>query len=275
MLQSPDKAAESALMKVGEVSDAGKQLGEAEGALNENEALQLAEKMKDPEALKEEARKQAAEQAINHFAGKEEALKKTMASLSKYKAKVPSLSSLSELPKRWNWPKNGMKGKHWRERTLVGLYVRVVNTKDTLSVGFYPQVAYRLTGRLNVGLGGYYRLREEKKDWTLDRSQPQWGAMGFTTFRVVKSFHWRLEMDAIKTMYPLAATEAPMLEQWRWQPYMGVQNIFKISKSFSASSQILYDFNHRLIHSIPQRLVLRFGVEYKIPRKKVKPVETN
>lgn len=270
VLQSPDKAAEAALGKVDDIGAANKTLAEAESAMKENEALELAKKMEDPEALKEEAKKQAAERAIDHFAGKEEVVKKSMASVAKYKAKIPSLESLSKLPKHWKWPKNGLKGRPFRERFRPGLNLEVKNFKDTLLVGFYPQVAYRITGRLSAGVGGFYLLKEDKRNWKAIRYEPQWGVTSFATFKMAKSFHWRVEGNAISTAYKNVNPEIPTRQEWKYSALMGVQNVFKISNSLSANAQMLYNFKYKFIHSIPERLVVRFGVEYTLPKKKVK-----
>jgi hypothetical protein len=268
MLQFPDKAAETALSKMDEIGSAGKELKEMEGAMKENEALQLAESVKDPEALKEEAKKRAAEKAIDHFAGKDELLKKSMASISKYKAKIPSLESLSKLPKHWKRPKNGLKGRSFRERFRPGLNLEVKNYKDTLLIGFLPQVAYRITGRLSAGAGGFYLLKENKKNWKTIRYEPQWGVTSFATFKLAKSFHWRVEANAIHTTYKNMNPEIPARHEWKYSALMGVQNVFKINNFFSANTQMLYNFQHKFIHSIPERLILRFGVEYTLPKKR-------
>lgn len=275
IIKSPDKAAEAALGKVDEIADANKKLGELEELKNKNEALELAQKMKDEEAMKAEAKKQLMEKSIDHFEGKQELLKKSMGSLAKYKAKIPSLESLDKLPKHWNWPKNGLKGRPFRERFRPGLNVGITHFNDTLNIGFYPQAAYRITGRWQAGVGGYYQLVENKKTWKRIETNQQTGLTVFTVFKMVKSFHLRLEGDAVRTAYRSAANELPNAVHWRWTTLTGVQNVFKISNSISANSQLLYDFRHKFIHSVPERLVLRFGIEYTIPKKKVKKAEKN
>ena len=72
--KDPAKAAEQAVTNVDAVQDATKQLGDAQKQFTENEALELAEKMKDPEAMKEEVIEQVQQQAMDHFAGKQEVL---------------------------------------------------------------------------------------------------------------------------------------------------------------------------------------------------------
>lgn len=76
------------------------------------ELKDMAGKMQDPNALKD----QAVQQAVNHFAGKEEQLQKAMETMAKYKQKYGSLESLSDIPKR---RPNEMRDKPLRERLLL------------------------------------------------------------------------------------------------------------------------------------------------------------
>ncbi|MFM7857443.1 MAG: hypothetical protein ACKO96_37360, partial [Flammeovirgaceae bacterium] len=106
-LKDPGKAAEEASKQLKEVSTLGKEMGDADKLLKENEAMKTAEMMKDPNAMKEEL----AEKAIDHFAGKEQELKQAMDQMAKYKKKLPSLESLDQLTKHLWIPRNSLKGK--------------------------------------------------------------------------------------------------------------------------------------------------------------------
>lgn len=264
-LKDPGKAAESAVGQIGDVKSVTDKVGVAEKLIEENEAMETAEKLKDPHALKEEVR----QKAIDHFAGKEEVLKLTMDQMAKIKQKMPSLESLDKLPKNYKWPKNGLKGKPFRERVRFGLNFGSESKKDTVIVDLYPNISYNLTGRIEVGLGGIYRLRENTKNWQLDQANPVWGVTMFGTFKTFKSVRLRVESDAAS--YPqIKGFGEAIARQWRWTWLTGVQTTFKISQNFTCNVQMLYDFDKSLIKGFPEQLVLRFGVQYKLKIKKAK-----
>lgn len=262
VLKDPSKAAEDAAKQLKEVNSLTKEMDNVEKLKSENEALKTAEMMKDPEKLKEEATKIA----IDHFAGKEQTLKETMRQLVDIKQKVPSLESLDKLPKNYKWPKNGLKGKPFRERVLFGMNFGIQNKKDTLIVDLFPNISYNLTGRVELGVGGIYRLRENTKNWQLDQENPVWGFNMFGTFKIFNSVRLRIESDAAS--YPKTkGFGEPIIRQWRWAWLAGVQTSFKLSKAFTGNIQMLYNFDRSVTAGFPEHLVLRFGVQYKLKEK--------
>ncbi|MCA6396297.1 MAG: hypothetical protein IM606_14020, partial [Cytophagales bacterium] len=217
-LKDPGKAAEEATKQLKDVNALGKEMSNAEKLMKDNEALKTAEMMKDPEKMKEEA----AKQAVDHFAGKEQALKQAMDQMGKIKMKVPSLESLDKLPKNYKWPKNGLKGKPFRERIRFGTNFGVQGKRDSIIVDLFPNVSYHLTGRVELGGGMIYRLRESTKTWQFDQANPVWGFNMFGTFKMFKSVRFRVETDAAN--YPkFGGIGEPIERRWRWTWLAGVQ----------------------------------------------------
>lgn len=261
-LKDPSKAAEGAVKQLGEVNEVGKEIAQGDKLLKENEAMKAAEAMKDPAKLKEEV----AKKAIDHFAGKEEVLKQAMDQMAKIKKKVPSLEGLDKLPKNYKWA-NGLKGKPFRERIRYGLNLGVQGRKDSIQVDLYPNASYHLTGRIELGGGMIYRLRESTKTWQFDQANPVWGFNMFGTFKTFKAVRLRLEADAAS--YPkYGGAGEPIERNWRWTMLMGMQTEFKISPHFTGNVQMLYNFDKSLTAGFPEQLVLRFGVQYKLLPKK-------
>jgi hypothetical protein len=252
-LKDPGKAAEEAANQLKDVNAISKEMDNADKLMKENEAMKTAEAMKDPEKLKEEVTKKA----IDHFAGKEEVLKQAMDQMAKIKKKVPSLESLDKLPKNYKWPKNGLKGKPFRERVRFGINFGAQGRKDSIIVDLFLNVSYNLTGRIELGGGMIYRLRESTKTWQFDQANPVWGFNMFGTFKTFKAVRFRLEADAAS--YPKfgGADE-------RWTMLMGMQTEFKVSQHFTGNVQMLYNFDKSLTAGFPEQLVLRFGVQYKL-----------
>jgi hypothetical protein len=261
-LKDPGQAAEEAAKQLKEVNALGKEMSNADKLMKDNEAVKTAEMMKDPEKMKEEA----AKQAVDHFAGKEQALKQAMDQMAKIKMKVPSLESLDKLPKNYKWPKNGLKGKPFRERIRFGMNFGVQGRRDSIIVDLFPNVSYNLTGRVELGAGMIYRLRESTKTWQFDQANPVWGFNMFGTFKLFKSVRLRVETDA--GSYPkFGGVGEPIERKWRWTWLAGVQTEFKISQHFTGNVQMLHNFDKSLTAGFPEQLVLRFGVQYKYNKK--------
>ena len=239
----------------------------AEKLMKGNEAVQAADKMKDPKALQAEVKEKGIEQAVNHFAGQEETLKKSMGEISKYKAKYKSLGSLSEVKKKWQ-PVNSLKGVPFRERFHPGLYAGFQSAKDTIHVDFYPNAAYQISGRLEVGIGGIYRVTWMNKTSSVDQHNPVWGLASFSTVRLFKSTRFRAELNTTSNPLPINKVEDHVGRAWRWQFFAGIQNNFKISKSIDANVQLLYNFDKKLKDAFPEKLSVRIGIQYKLAKKK-------
>jgi hypothetical protein len=267
-LRDPSKAAEGVINQIGEVNTMSKEIAQGNKLLKDNEAMKTAEAMKDPKKLKEEV----AQKAIDHFAGKEQVLKQAMDQMAKIKRKVPSLAGLDKLPKNYWWPKNGLKGKPFRERVRYGLNFGVQGRKDSILVDLYPNASYYLTGRIELGGGMIYRLRESTKTWQFDQANPIWGFNMFGTFKTFKSVRFRLETDAAS--YPkYGSTDEPVERKWRWTCLIGFQTEFELGQHFKGNVQMLYNFEKSLTAGFPEQLVLRFGIQYKLLPKK--PLTSN
>ncbi len=265
MLKDPSKSAESAVSQIGDVQKLNKEIASADKLKNNNEAMQIAGQMKDSESMQSEIKKQA----VNHFAGKEDVLKKSMDEMAKYKKKYHSLNSLADAKKmKWWQPINGLKGKPLIERFHPGVNLGYNSRADTLNLDFFPSVSYQVSGRFDFGAGALYRVHINTKSVTMDQSAPVWGLMAFTTFKMFKSTFFRLETDAVNSPVPKQSADAPVERDWRWQLIMGIQNNFKISRSVTGNMQMLYNFDKNLKDGFPERLMLRVGVSFNL-RKKV------
>src|SRR5690606_42033118 len=65
-----DAVVEQSLQKIDGAGEVQEQLQLAEG-VKDNEFMDAAEKVKDPEAIKEEVKQKVVKKAVNHFAGRE------------------------------------------------------------------------------------------------------------------------------------------------------------------------------------------------------------
>jgi hypothetical protein len=253
---NPSAAAEKSLSNVSEVSEATKMLNEAE---KQTAALKAAEQLKDPSTAAEELK----QQAVDHFAGKEAEVKSAMNVMAKYKKKYASLGSLSEIKKHDWLPINGLKGKPFKERFRLGMNLGFKGAGDTLLFDFYPNAAYRITGRIEAGLGANYRVRVIQHPFGFDQRDPVWGMSTFVILKTFKSVNIRVEMDGSSFPVSGSAERAPYRD-WRWSFYTGVQTNFKISKRWTGNVQMLYNFDSSLKDGFPEKLSARLGVQYSL-----------
>jgi hypothetical protein len=263
VLKDPGLAAEQAATSLDAVKEATGELNKSQQALAGNEAVELAESMKDPEALQDRAVEELKQQAMDHFVGKQEVLQQAMNVMGKYKKKFPSLASLEALPKNPRLPRNGLKGKPFRERIRVGMHVAIRPAADTLSVDFFPSVSYHITGRVEAGGGMMYRVRAVKDRWRLDQKTPVWGFSGFTTFKINNAFRWRVEADATSNPGPPSLGDTGIERRWRWAWLTGIQTTFNISGRIMGQVHMLYNFERKLRDGFPDFLTMRVGVQYR------------
>lgn len=256
--KDPAATVEKAAANVSAVKEASNEIKDVEQLKTNKELLKSAEQLKYPKASLADGK----QQAINHFAGKEAALQGAMSQMAKYKKKYHSLGSLSEI-KKDNWlPKNGLKGKPFKERFRPGLNLGF-RGGDTLLFDFYPNAAYRITGRIEAGLGAIYRLRIIQKPFGFDQREPVWGMNSFVVVKTFKAVFLRFEVDG--NSFPVSASfERPSYRDWRWSLYSGIQTNFKISKRLIGNAQMMYGFDKSLKDGFPERLQARVGMQYKL-----------
>jgi hypothetical protein len=245
--------------QVTEMSDAGAALKEAENLKQQNEMLDASRQMENPEATNEALE----QQAVNHLAGQEATVNSAMAQMAKYKKKYSSIGSLSEIPKNDWLPRNGLKGKPFNERFRPGINMGFKGFGDTLLLDFFPNAAYRISGRFEAGLGGIYRVRVVESPIGVDQSNPVFGFASFVVFKTFKAIHLRFEADGTSNVV-MGSAEKPEYRDWRWSFCTGIQTNFKISKRITGNVQMLYGFDVKLKDGFPERLLTRMGVQYSL-----------
>ncbi len=259
MLKDPSASAEKAVGQMAEVNGLSKEISQSDQLIKQNEAMQVADKMKDPEAAVQEVPKMA----VNHFQGQEAVLQKAMDQMARYKKKYSSLQDLSQVKKNDWLPHNGLKGMAFRERFRIGIHTGFRTVKDTLILDFFPNASYRISGRFEAGLGANYRVRTMTRDFGFDQHDPVWGLNTFLIFKTFKSTFLRVEMDG-NSYTKQSTTDGAAYRDWRWVFWSGIQTNYKISKQWTGNVQMLYGFDKNLKDGFPERLTLRFGVQYKL-----------
>jgi archaellum component FlaC len=226
---------------------------------------ELAGQGKDPEAMKEMAKKEVLSQARDHFAGKQEALEAAMQKMTKLKSKYPEITSMKDLPKR---APNPMKKKTLVERVVPGVTLQIIKERNFM-IDINPVVSYRFTGRINAGFGWNERLSFSK--WNkLEPFDRIYGGRVFGTYSFKKGFSVKADIERMNAFIPaLAINPDAGSRQWLWSAFVGIKKDYKFFKSVKGNVQILYNiYDDQDSSPYPDRLNVRMGFEF--PMKKVK-----
>ncbi|HRK55689.1 MAG TPA: hypothetical protein PK185_17370 [Cyclobacteriaceae bacterium] len=246
--KAEEKATELASEKIGDIG------GAPEIPASEEQAKEM---------LVTEAKKQA----IDHFAGKQDKLQAAMDQMSKYKQRYSNVQSIKDLPKKLP---NEMHGKPLRERLVPGLSIQIQKRNDWW-FDFNPYLGYRFTGRITVGLGWNHRIAFNFDKGEFNPDMYIYGPRSYGEFRIKKGFSGRLEVEVMNTPVRVPPSQDFATQEWIWSAMAGLKKEYRISKSLRGNAQVLYNlFNPHYKSPYTDRLNMRIGVEYKIPKKKPK-----
>jgi hypothetical protein len=222
--------------------------------------------VKNPDKAKEQAVEVVQEAAIDHFAGKEEQLKKAMDQMAKYKQKYSNVSSLKDLPKR---PPNPMKGKPFVERLIPGFYFQYQQKRYNL-FDFNPYVGYHISGRFTAGAGWNYRFAYDKDLDNWNQRARIFGPRVFVDFKLGKGFIAHLEGETMNSFVPSALLGNPDAggREWVWGMMTGMKKQYKIYKNLRGTVLLQYNiFNPKYKAPYVDRLNSRIGFEYVLKKK--------
>ncbi len=173
--------------------------------------------------------------------------------LAEYKNKYRSLDDVTKAPKR---PPNPLKGVPFKERLVFGGNLQV-NRQKPLNLDAGLEIAYLLSQKAELGLGGAYRLKLEKG------ARPE----TVTDLFNMKSFYhhslWRSIgiQGNYELNYALPRTEQAvegLTRQWSQSGLLGLRNEQPFSKKLGGYVTLQYDFLHKASSPNP-RWVFRFG----------------
>lgn len=257
-----DKLVESQVMKL----DGANQL--QKGTAEIDKIKQTTALMQNPDSLKamgeakaKEEVMQLAHNAVNHFAGQEQALQQAMDKMAKLKTKYTDVKSLAELPKR---APNPLKGKPLIERIVPGITFQIQKSAYFL-LDVNALASYRLYPHWSVGAGWNYRFAID--DWEIIRQPRIYGPRASIEFKWKKGFNLRLLPELMNTEVPQSTD--PSGREWVWSIFGGIKKDFTVYKSIKGNTELLYNFFDQKDSSpYTEKIGVRFGFEF--PMKKVK-----
>jgi hypothetical protein len=231
-----------------------------------NEALSLPAGVGGPDQLKQMAKKKVYTAAINHFAGKEKVLNDAIAKLDKLKARYPHLDSITNnLPRK---ARNAMHGKPLRERIVPRLDFQLQRT-DVYLLDYFPNAAYRFTGRLLAGAGWNERIG-------IDNFRPSlnpriYGVRTYVEFKAFKGLSARAEIERMNMAVPIP-TGGPVVDTdpraWVWSAFMGLKNSYQLYKGLRGNFQFMYKlYGYQAYSPYLQKFNVRVGFELSLKKK--------
>jgi hypothetical protein len=236
-----------------------------------NKYKEMSKKFQNPDSMKTLAKEEVKKAAINHFAGKEEQLRKAMATVSKYKSKYSSVKSLADLKKK---PRNAMKDKSLRERIIPGAAMQIQKKGDDFMIDFNPYAGYRFTGRITAGAGWNQRVAYNLDKNSFSPDPRVFGPRIYGEFKLGKGFSPRIEGEIMNTTIP-PSTVTPVTDpgqrEWVWGAFVGMKKDYRLFKNIRGTALImtrLFNPDHKSPYA--DVLNVRFGFEF--PMKKKAPV---
>lgn len=253
-----EKEAENRLTNVQEVQALSSEKAKALAKQAEYDAL--IKKYRDKKLMQEEIvrkSKNVVNDKLNKFSP---AVKEAQEQLSKAKRLRPKVTSVKDMLK--NHP-NAMKGKPFRERILPGITLQVYNNSP-VTIDWETRIGYRLTGRLNVGLGGVYRIGISDQYELLVKSLNVYGGRFYADFTIKKSIYAHGEFELLSFQ---SAAPGPEPKEHIVAGNFGLGKSFNISRRFKGHIMGLYRMEYEGHLPGINKVNLRLGFEYVLKKK--------
>ncbi|HTF16618.1 MAG TPA: hypothetical protein VK658_01025 [Chryseolinea sp.] len=223
----------------------------------------------DEEAVKQQLLQQAQEQAMDHFKDHADKLSKAMAAIGKHKARIPSVTSLNDIPRR---TPNEMKGKPFIERLVPGVAFQLLKKDKLVSVDFNFYAGYRFTKRLTAGAGWNERVGFNTKTLALAPGDVRiYGPRMFSSYKLSRGFEPRVEVEMMNTFIPLYIRNPhidPGSRRWVWGAFVGMAKTYNITKRLRGTATIMLRlFDPNRTSPYPDVINARFGVELPIKKR--------
>ncbi|RAV98885.1 hypothetical protein DQQ10_21525 [Pseudochryseolinea flava] len=218
---------------------------------------------------------QQVQQAVNHFAGKEQVLQEAMDKMAKLKKKYSSLNSLSDIPKR---RPNEMRGKALIERIIPSLTLQVHGRGEYVLVDFNAAAGYRFNGKLTAGLGWNHRVAYSKKRDGFSALPRVYGIRSFAAYKIGKGFSPRVEFEMMNAPVPpiIQRTSGDYSDrQWVAGAFVGIKKDYRFFGKVRGTSMVMFRlFNPDRKSPYADVLNIRTGFEFPM-KKKVRAARGN
>jgi len=231
--------------------------------------------LQDPAKNKDQLLQKGKQEAMNHFAGKEQVLQEAMEKVSKYKQKYSSLQSIHDIPKR---RPNEMRGKPFRERLVPGIAFQIQRKSNDLLVDFNVYAGYRFTGKFTAGFGWNQRVAYNSKSNDFNPHARVFGPRTFAEYNLFRGICPRAEFEFMNTFVPkalFAPTTADVgNREWVWTAFAGLKKDYRFLKKVKGTTMVMFNvYNPRHRSPYADVMNVRFGFEF--PQKKKEKKTSN
>ncbi|HEY3385869.1 MAG TPA: hypothetical protein VGK46_05125 [Saprospiraceae bacterium] len=250
-----EEAVEEKLMGTEELGQVSEQIDEADRI----------RRYYDPEVAKEEVLNNAKEQAVNHFAGREDALKVAMEELSKLKQKFPHPEGAVDMfAKRQKF----LRGTPFIERLIPGICLQVQKIQFP-SVDISPSLTVKLAPRFQTGFMWSERLAYNTSENTWDKTIRVYGPRWYLNFMLKNRLYARGEIEYMNV--PVESTQrSTEINGRQWVPgfLLGLKKDFEFSSRVHGNIQTLYGLSKDITKNVMlNRFSIRLGVEFPLRKR--------
>ena len=249
------------------------------------EGLGDMEKLGDKEYLKEQAMpigrqavpigRQALQQLkknVDHFAKHADKIKAAQGKLAKLKRKYSSLESMKNPPKG---KRNALKGETLGERLTIGGNFQLYKTAP-FGVDVSPQLAYQLTKKFSVGIGGTYRTGIDKeKDFLFTKEKEAYGFRAYSEHEVYKSLYAHGEFERLHEQANQSIASDLPTTQWNSNALIGIGKTYNFTKGIKGNVMVLYNFLNDKTDPYRRPWNIRFGFVLKNKKNRREAITSN
>lgn len=226
----------------------------------------------DEAAVKQQLLQQVQEQAMDHFKGHSEKLNEAMNAIAKHKSRIPTATSLNDIPRR---VPNEMKGKPFIERIVPGISFQLLKKDELVTVDLNVYAGYRFTKRLTAGAGWNERVGLITKPVSAAPADVRiYGPRLFSSFKLSRGFEPRIEFEVMNTYIPPYIRNPhvdPGSRRWVAGAFAGISKTYSITKRLRGTAMVMFRlFDPDRTSPYPDIVNARFGMELPLKSKRKK-----
>lgn len=166
-----------------------------------------------------------------------------------------------------------MKEKPWQERLVPGVFFQFhQELQPWTGIDVSPYIGYRLSGRFRTFIGGTYRLYAKVQELDVNTRDRAYSFRWFSQVKIINGFYVHLEverkMEDLTSAPPQLRQAESKLNIWENHYHAGLMRLQRINKRVNGTFYALYDFEHYGSTFNVRQVTTRFGLEYKLKKKK-------